>query len=352
MEMGTTLEQVLRLEASVHSSAAFADAVTNAILHMADAAVSLSEIISRPPLSGFLGAPVGATNSDGDAQKKLDLVAEDLFSAALRKSPVACYLSEETEGASLFSDTGLLAVAVDPLDGSSNIDVNAPIGSLFSILPMVQGATADPALAFRQPGRAQVAAGFFLYGPQTSLVLSTGHGVNVFVLGREERQFLLVNRHVAIPNGNFEYAINASNYRHWHDSIRNYIDDCVQGVEGSHGQNFNMRWLAALVADSYRILTRGGIYLYPADNRTGYEHGRLRLIYEANPVALLVEQAGGKATDGVLSILDRIPRTLHERVPLVMGSADKVDLVRRHHLEMSPPNRESPLFGRRGLMRG
>jgi fructose-1,6-bisphosphatase I len=319
---------------------------------MADAATVLSGVIARPPLAGRLGAAVGAVNADGDTQRELDMIAEDLFSSALRRSAVACYVSEETEEASHFSTGGLLAVAVDPLDGSSNIDVNAPLGSLFSILPTTPAAASDPAMAFRQPGSEQIAAGFFMYGPQTSLVVSTGYGVHVFVLDKESLKFLLVDTRIRIPSGNHEYAINSSNYRHWHDPIRHYIDDCVKGVDGPRGANFNTRWLAALVADSYRIFTRGGIYLYPADNRKGYETGRLRRLYEANPIAFLAEQAGGKATDGVNGILEQTAKALHERVPFVMGSAEKVDLVRRYHLEMSPPNRESPLFGRRGLMRG
>lgn len=352
MEAGATLEQVLDMETSARSSAELADAIVKSILNMADAAIDLSDIIARPPLAGRLGALVGAVNSDGDAQRELDVLAEDLFSSALRRAPVCCYVSEETEAASLFSSAGLLAVAVDPLDGSSNIDVNAPVGSLFSIFPTVPGALADPALAFRQAGRSQVAAGFFLYGPQTLLVLSTGHGVNIFVLSRETYKFVLIDYAISISTASFEYAINTSNYHYWQEPVRNYIDDCVKGIDGPHGRGFNMRWMGALVADSYRIFTRGGIYLYPADSRKGYEQGRLRLLYEANPIAFLAEQAGGQATDGIHPILDRTPRAPHERVPLVMGSADKVELVRRYHLEISPPNRESPLFGRRGLMRG
>jgi fructose-1,6-bisphosphatase I len=319
---------------------------------MARAAITLSDLIGRPPLTGRLGAATGEANSDGDGQRKLDMVAEDLFSDALRGSPVAAYLSEEVEGAMLFDTDGLLAVAIDPLDGSSNIDVNAPVGTIFSIFPTVPEALADPALAFRQKGRLQLAAGFFIYGPQTSLVVSTGDGVQLYVLNRETREFSLVEPALSIPLSMAEYAINASNYRHWQEPIQSYIDDCVKGVDGPRGRNFNMRWIASLVADSYRIFMRGGIFLYPADARKGYEQGRLRLMYEANPIAFLAEQAGGAATDGVDPILDRTPTALHQRVPLVMGSADKVDLVRQYHMEISPPHRESPLFGRRGLMRG
>jgi len=350
MKPGASLEQVLA-EALI-ADGARGSAVASAVGEMARAAVSLARLIERPPLDGKLGAAAGGVNSDGDAQKKLDILAEALFSDALRRAPVGAYLSEEIEEAILLDPAGLLAVAIDPLDGSSIIDVNAPIGSIFSILPMIPEAAHDAAAAFRQTGRAQLAAGFFVYGPQTSLILSTGGDVDLFVLDREGGDFLLVESDLAIARGHPEYAINASNARHWNEPVRRYIDDCVRGAEGPHGRDFNMRWMAALVGDAYRIFVRGGIYLYPADNRPGYERGRLRLIYEANPMAFLVERAGGLATDGINPVLDIVPEAMHDRAPLVMGSADQVEFVRRYHLELSPPNRESPLFGRRGLIRG
>jgi fructose-1,6-bisphosphatase I len=350
MKPGATLEDLLT--ATHVADTARGPAVAAAIGEMAGAAIALSRLIARPPLDGKLGAPAGSLNSDGDAQKRLDILAEDLFSGALRRAPVGAYLSEEIEGAVLLNPDGILAVAIDPLDGSSSIDANAPIGSLFSILPMIPEAADEPAAAFRQPGRAQLAAGFFLYGPQTSLMVSTGAGVSLFVLDREAGAFMLVESDLAIPPGQPEYAINASNARHWHHPVRHYVNDCLKGAEGPRGHNFNMRWMAALVGDAYRLFVRGGVYLYPADHRPGYGQGRLRLIYEANPMAFLIERAGGLATDCVNPILDIVPQAMHERVPLVMGSIDHVELVRRYHLEMSPPNRESPLFGRRGLMRG
>jgi fructose-1,6-bisphosphatase I len=350
MKAGASLHRML--SATLVAAAARGPAVAAAISEMAQAAIALSRLIARPPLDGKLGAAAGGVNSDGDAQKRLDILAEDLFSNALRRAPVGAYLSEEIQEAILLDPAGTLAVAIDPLDGSSSIDVNAPIGSLFSILPMIPKAVDDPAAAFLQAGRAQLAAGFFVYGPQTSLIVSTGGGVHLFVLDREAGEFILVESDIAIPPGHPEYAINASNARHWHHPIRHYVNDCLKGADGPRGHNFNMRWMAALVGDAYRIFVRGGIYLYPADHRPGYGQGRLRLIYEANPMAFLMERAGGLATDCVNPILDIVPRAMHERVPLVMGSADKVELVRSYHLELSPPNRESPLFGRRGLMRG
>jgi fructose-1,6-bisphosphatase I len=262
-------------------------------------------------------------------------VAEELFSTALRAAGIGGYLSEERKDAAVFDPLSAIAVAIDPLDGSSNIDVNAPIGTIFSVLPMVQGAGDDPIAPFLQSGRRQVAAGFFIYGPQTSLIVSVGQGTHLFVLDRTSRRFVLVEAGLTIPSGVTEYAINASNYRHWHEPIQSYIDDCVMGADGPRGRNFNMRWIASLVADAYRIFTRGGVFLYPADKREGYGQGRLRLIYEANPVAFLAEQAGGGASDGVDPILDR----------------DKVERVRRYHVDRSSPTRDEPLFGRRGLLR-
>jgi fructose-1,6-bisphosphatase I len=278
-------------------------------------------------------------------------VAEELFSTALRAAGISGYLSEEREDAVVFDPSSAIAVAIDPLDGSSNIDVNAPIGTIFSVLPTVQSVGDGPIAHFLQSGRRQVAAGFFIYGPQTSLIVSLGRGTHLFVLDRTSRQFVLVDAALKIPPGVTEYAINASNYRHWHEPMQSYIDDCVMGADGPRGRNFNMRWIASLVADAYRIFTRGGVFLYPADKRAGYEQGRLRLIYEANPVAFLAEQAGGGASDGVDPILDCVPESIHQRTPFVMGSADKVERVRRYHIDRSPPTRGEPLFGRRGLLR-
>jgi fructose-1,6-bisphosphatase I len=304
-----------------------------AVLEMALAAVALADLLARPALQGSLGAATGDANSDGDKQRRLDLIAEDLFSYALRRAGVGPYLSEEVEAAGLLDPTGVLAVAIDPLDGSSNIDVNAPVGTIFSIFPTVPGATEDPAAAFRQPGRAQIGAGFFIYGPQTALILSLGRGVDLFALDRETGGFVLAKRGLTIPEGQAEYAINASNARHWRAPVQRYIADCERGIDGPRGRNFNMRWIASMVADCYRIFTRGGVFLYPADARKGYEHGRLRLMYEANPIAFLAEQAGGAATDGVNPVLDILPETPHQRAPLVMGAADEVARVRGYHLE-------------------
>ena len=339
MEPGEELATVL---ASQTSGDATGMAVARAAREMASAAKVLARLIERPPLDGRLGAHQGGANRDGDKQRRLDLVAEDLFSRALRKAGVAAYLSEEVEEPGILNETGVLAVAIDPLDGSSNIDVNAPIGTIFSILPMPPAALAEPALAFRQPGRAQVAAGFFIYGPQTSLVVTFGAGTLLFVLDVQRDAFLLVDPSLQIPRGYAEYAINASNRRHWREPVKAYIADCEKGADGPRGRNFNMRWVGSMVADSYRIFTRGGIFLYPADARAGYQEGRLRLLYEANPVAFLAEQAGGAATVGIDPILDRAPHAPLERAPFFMGSIDEIDRVRNYHLETASPSRAAP----------
>lgn len=338
MRSGATLGDVLQVRG--HDGAGATDAA-RAILALAGAARDLAEVIASPGTGEPLGAKLGSDNSDGDQQRKLDLVAEDLCREALRGAGVGPYLSEETEGPLTLDPAGSVAVAIDPLDGSSNIEVNGVIGTVFSILPAPALAKTDPDLAFTQTGRAQIAAGFFMYGPQTLLVLTTGAGVDVFGLDRATGAFRLLHTGIQIPPGGAEYAVNASNRRFWREPVRRYIDDCCLGVDGPRGANFNMRWTGSMVADAYRVLTRGGLFLYPADSRRGYEQGRLRLLYEASPVAFLTEQAGGAATDGQASILDIIPDRPHARTPLIFGASDEVDILRHHHLVPAAPHRDT-----------
>jgi fructose-1,6-bisphosphatase I len=321
--------------------------VAATLTNIAAAAGKISELVAQGPLGGTPGAAVGR-NTDGDAQKELDLRAQDILLTALVRSPVAVVASEELEGPATLRGEAPLAVAIDPLDGSSNIDVNLSIGTIFSILPDPGG---PAGAAFLQPGANQLAAGFVVYGPQTTLAFTAGRGTHLFTFDRRSGGFVLTCPDLQIPRGRREYAINASNYRHWDEPVRAYIDDCMSGADGPRGENFNMRWIASLVAEAWRILARGGIFLYPRDRRPGYESGRLRLIYEANPIAFVVEQAGGAATDGAQRILDVLPEALHQRVPLVFGSADKVDRVARYHQGAHGLSERSPLFGRRGLFR-
>jgi len=296
----------------------------------------------------FLGAVETGVNPDGDKQVKLDVVADDIFLEAARRSPVAFYASEERQDPVEIDPARPLALAVDPLDGSSNVDLNLSFGTIFSILP---AGTAGPMPAFLQPGHRQLAAGLIVYGPQLSLVLSLGVGTHFFSFSGAAGEFLMVREAAQIPAEAREFAINASNYRHWDESVRLYYDDCVRGVHGPRAQDFNMRWLASMVVEAYRILNRGGVFLYPADKRPGYGRGRLRLIYEANPVAMLMEQAGGLATDGVQPILSLTAESLHQRTPLIFGSGREVAKLTRYHTEPSAIEERAPLFGNRGLFR-
>jgi len=253
--------------------------------------------------------------------------------------------------APLVLDSGApLAVALDPLDGSSNIDTNVSIGTIFAVFPTLAGAS-QPADHFLRPGHEQVAAGFIIYGPQTSLVFTLGDGVQVFTLDRSAGVFQLAIPRLAIPKDSPEYAVNASNYRHWDDSVRAYIDDCIRGADGPLSRDYNMRWIASLVADAYRILVRGGVFLYPGDQRRDYRKGRLRLIYEANPISFLVEQSGGEATDTVRRVLDIKPKDLHARTPIVFGSIAAVKRINQYHSDPQFSAEHSPLFFQRGLIR-
>ncbi len=319
-------------------------AVADTLAAVANAATALSELIGRGPLAGSLAADVGG-NAGGDVQKLLDLRAHDLFADAFRRAPVAVVYSEESDEAVPLDEGAPLGVAIDPLDGSSNIDTNVSIGTIVSIFPAPADDGPPP------PGREQLAACFTIYGPQTSFVFTVGEGTHIATLDRAEGQFVVTATNVQIPKGRREYAINASNYRFWDPAVQAYIDDCIAGAEGPRGENFNMRWIASLVAEAYRVLQRGGIFLYPRDARPGYQEGRLRLVYEANPIAFLVEQAGGGATDGIDRILTIRPKSVHQRTPLVFGSKDKVELVARYHTEPPATGEYSPLFGRRGLFR-
>lgn len=321
-------------------------AICETIGILADAAIDLSRLIARGDIAGGLGGEVGE-NSDGDRQKALDVVADAKLTAALSSAPVAVIGSEERDEALIMDTMAPLVVAIDPLDGSSNIDTNISVGTIFSILPAID----DLPVSILQPGHRQLAAGFILYGPQTCLVLTLGDGTDIYTLDHGDRVFLRTRRSVRIAPESNEYAINAANYRHWDAPIRAYVDDNVAGIDGPSQQNFNMRWIASMVAEAYRILIRGGIFLYPGDRREGYEKGRLRLVYEANPLAMIIEQAGGLATDGEERILDLEPEHLHQRVPLVFGSPAKVERVRSFHDGTLPLGERSPLFGHRGLFR-
>jgi fructose-1,6-bisphosphatase I len=325
-------------------------AVQSTLLAIAGATASISALVAKGPLAGNLGAGRGVSPNGFDEQKELDVRADALMLAALAQAPVAAYASEEIEHPVAMKAGAPLLVAVDPLDGSSNIDTNVAIGTVFSVLPAL--ADADPAAeaSFLQPGRAQLAGGYAIYGPHTALVLSVGDGAAHFVLDRATGVYRLVAERVTIPAAAKEFAINMSNHRHWDERLRLYIDDLLSGKDGPREADYNMRWIACMVAEAHRIVLRGGIYLYPSDTRAGYTQGRLRLVYEANPIALVMEQAGAAASNGHTPILDIVPTKLHERTPLVFGSQEKVERVSRYLIAPSEIAERSPLFTKRGLL--
>lgn len=325
-------------------------AVAETIDKMCSAAAEIADLISQGTLAGEMAAIVG-DNADGDAQKFLDVKSNELIFAALGDSPVAVMGSEEDDEAVPLNDGAPLAVAVDPLDGSSNIETNVSIGTIFSIFPVATAVDQSPEKVFFQPGSNQLGAGFMVYGPQTTVVFTVGAGTHVATLDRKTGEFLITLENMKMISGKREYAINASNYRQWSPGIRAYIDDCLAGTDGPREEDYNMRWVASLVAEAFRILIRGGVFLYPGDNRDGYECGRLRLVYEAFPVAMVVEQAGGVATNTTERILDLVPDDLHQRTPLVFGPADEVERVKRYQTSPIEKGASSPLFGHRGLFR-
>ncbi|MBN8293987.1 class 1 fructose-bisphosphatase [Rhodobacter sp. NTK016B] len=311
---------------------------------LAGLAAALARRIQRGGLDEALGASAG-TNSDGDAQKALDVIADEAFLSALRDSDVRYYASEEQDSVVEANPAGHLALVIDPLDGSSNIDTNVSIGTIFGLH---KAADTGEASVLR-PGSELLAAGYAIFGPQCALVVSFGDVPVKYVLDPDTQRFRLTGPLPAIVPESTEYAINASNYRHWDAPIRAYIDDRVAGTEGPAGRNFNMRWIASLVAETHRILTRGGIFLYPGDARPGYQAGRLRLVYECAPIGFLIEKAGGRATDGVDPVLSLRPQQLHARTPFVFGSANKVARVATYH--DLPRSETSALFATRGLFR-
>ncbi len=327
--MSVTLQAYLRDWAGDVSEK---QAVAAAVERIAEAGVTIADLIAQGPLAAYFAKVRGdEANAGGDTQKELDVIAEEAIIAALKTAPVAFLGSEESETPIPLNAQGSLVVAVDPLDGSSNIDTNVSVGTIYSILPYSAAAFPDPVEALKQKGSAQVAAGFLVYGPSTVLVSTLGAGTQVFALDRASGEFLLANAAVEIPAETKEYGVNQSNMRHWDTPMRGYIDDCLAGKDGPRGKDFNMRWVGSMVADAFRIFTRGGVYLYTGDKRKGYAEGRLRLIYEANPVAFITEQAKGAATDGKTRILDIEPQKLHQRIPLVFGSREEVAKIASYY---------------------
>ncbi len=290
--------------------------------------------VNKGALGDVLGS-AGSENVQGEVQKKLDVIANEVLVEANEwGGHLAAMASEEMDDIHLVPNRypqGEYLLLFDPLDGSSNIDVNVSIGTIFSVLRKVGHTRGVEEADFLQPGRQQAAAGYCVYGPQTTLVLTVGDGVAMFTLDRETGSWVQTADGVTIPEDTKEFAINMSNLRHWAPPVKRYIDECLAGKEGPRGKDFNMRWVASMVADVHRILSRGGIFMYPWDKREPDKPGKLRLMYEANPMAFLVEQAGGAATNGLERILDIVPGRLHERVSVVLGSKNEVARVTEYH---------------------
>jgi len=301
---------------------------------VARACKSISHAVNKGALGGVLGS-AHSENVQGEVQKKLDIIANEvLIEANEWGGHLAAMASEEMDSIYVVPNRypqGEYLLLFDPLDGSSNIDVNVSIGTIFSVLKKPEGNLAVCEADFLQKGHAQVAAGYCVYGPQTTLVLTVGDGVAMFTLDREQGSFVLTQEHVQIPADTKEFAINMSNMRHWDDPVKRYIDECLAGQTGPRGKDFNMRWVASMVADVHRILTRGGVFMYPWDKREPDKPGKLRLMYEANPMSWLVEQAGGAATNGLQRILDIQPQQLHQRVSVFLGSKNEVERVSSFH---------------------
>ena len=304
---------------------------------VARACKSISHAVNKGALGGVLGS-TECENVQGEIQKKLDIIANEvLIEANEWGGHLAGMASEEMDGIYVVPNRypkGEYLLLFDPLDGSSNIDVNVSIGTIFSVLKMPEDDRGVDEGDFLQKGSQQVAAGYCVYGPQTTLVLTVGDGVAMFTLDREQGSFVLTQENVRIPEDTKEFAINMSNMRHWDEPVKRYIDECLQGKDGPRGKDFNMRWIASMVADVHRIMTRGGIFMYPWDKREPNKPGKLRLMYEANPMGWLIEQAGGAATNGRQRILDIQPTQLHERVSVILGSKNEVERVTSYHFTL------------------
>jgi fructose-1,6-bisphosphatase I len=303
---------------------------------VARACKSISIAVGKGALGGVLGE-AGTGNIQGEAQKKLDVLSNEiLLEANAWGGHLAGLASEEMDNSVPIPDVyprGNYLLLFDPLDGSSNIDVNISVGTIFSVLRCADGVTTPGDEHFLQAGTKQVAAGYTVYGPSTLLVLTLGHGTHVFTLDRELGSFVLTQRDVQIPADTKEFAINMSNQRHWETPVQRYIGDLLAGKQGPRGKDFNMRWVASMVADVHRILTRGGIFIYPLDAKIADKGGKLRLMYEANPMAFIVEQAGGAASTGRARIMELTPTQLHQRVPVFLGSKNEVEAAVAYHRE-------------------
>ncbi|AZQ09283.1 class 1 fructose-bisphosphatase [Shewanella khirikhana] len=308
---------------------AISEELASLLTVLANTSKDISQAVRRGALAGVLGV-AGTENVQGEDQKKLDVITNDMLKDALAaQGSVKALASEEEDEIVPLAQDGQFLVCFDPLDGSSNIDINSLVGTIFSVLPAPSGDVSEQ--SFLQSGRKQVAAGYVLYGPSTMLALTTGQGVQLFTLDPVSGDYLLTVDGVQISPDTGEFAINMSNQRFWEPGMQAYIADLIKGKEGPRGKNFNMRWIAAMVGDVHRVLCRGGLFTYPTDTKDPKKPFKLRLMYEANPMAFLVEQAGGKASTGYETILDIAPSEIHQRVAVILGSANEVDACLGYH---------------------
>jgi fructose-1,6-bisphosphatase I / sedoheptulose-1,7-bisphosphatase len=326
------------------------------LIDVAAAVKTISALVGKGALSGFSGA-LDSTNVQGEVQKKLDVLTNDaILHHCEWGGQLAGMASEEMDDPYRIPDEyprGRYLLIFDPLDGSSNSDVNVSVGTIFSILQRATAGDAETA-DYLRPGYEQIAAGYAVYGPATMLVLTVGTGTHGFTLDRESGNFILTHPDIRVPEDTREFAINTSNERFWEPPVQRYVAECKAGKTGVRGADFNMRWIASMVAEVHRILLRGGIFMYPKDSKDPSKPGRLRLMYEANPMAMLIEQAGGAASTGRQRILDVVPETLHQRVPVILGSKNEVERVARYHAEYEAGTDRpfvSPLFSERSLYR-
>jgi fructose-1,6-bisphosphatase I len=332
MHNGTFLTQfILEEQRSIPSATGDFTGLLNDIV---TACKTISHLVNRGGLMGVLGT-AGTENVQGESQKKLDVISNDVMVKSLEwTGHLGAMASEEVEGIISIPSQypkGKYLILFDPLDGSSNIDINISVGTIFSILRCPESVSEPTENDFLQPGTQQVCAGFCTYGPTTMMVLTTGDGVNGFTLDQDIGEFILTHSNMRIPENTTEFAINMSNQRFWKAPVKRYVEECLQGKEGPRGKNFNMRWVASMVAEVYRILTRGGIFMYPWDSRDPAKPGRLRLMYEANPMSFIVEQAGGISSTGQQRILEIKPKGIHQRVPVILGSKNEVECVVGYH---------------------
>ena len=329
------------------------------ILNVALACKSIARQVAFGALKACHGDAGGAINVQGETQKPMDVIGNQAFIDSSEWSGNLAGMASEEMAAPYqipaCHPKGKYLLVFDPLDGSSNIDVNVAVGSIFSVLRSPREETAGEAAVteqdFLQPGTRQVAAGYAVYGPATMLVLTVGNGVNGFTLDPNLGEFMLTHPALTVPAATSEFAINASNSRFWETPVKRYVDECLAGKSGPRGKDFNMRWIASLVAEAHRILMRGGVFLYPCDHRNPDLRGRLRLLYEANPIGFIIEQAGGRASTGRQPVLGIEPTALHQRVGLVFGSREEVDRIERYHHDSQAADLPSPLFYEHGLFR-